>query len=249
MARQLVFINLCRLWVLALRFETNVASIVPRTHDVKSFRFPRPGLLDYKAGQFMFVTLKISGQDVRKPFSLSTSPTERNYIEFTKKLTGHPFSQRLDALKPDDQVTIEAPFGDFTFEGESGRIGLLSGGVGITPLRSICKFCTDMNLGTKVTLLYGNRTESDIVFRKDLEQMHAQNENLKVVFTLAEPEPNWDAYTGYINAEMIKKEIPEYPATVFYVCGPPSMVQAMENLLKTLDIPAENVKKENFAGY
>lgn len=232
-----------------MKFEARVTAIVQRTHDVKSFRFARPGTLVFKAGQFMFVTLKMDGQDARKPLSISSSPTERGYIEFTKKLTGHPFSARLAELKVGDPLTIEAPFGDFTFEGEFNSIALLSGGVGITPLRSICKFCTDMVLDTKITLLYGNRSESDIVFREDLERMCTQNKNLKVVFTLAQPGIDWKGYTGNIDIGMIKKEVPEYSEAAFYLCGPPAMVQAMENLLKTLRIPGENIKKENFAGY
>lgn len=232
-----------------MKFETNVADIIQRTYNVKSFRFPSISSLNYKAGQYMFVTLKIGDQEARKPFSISNSPTEKGYVEFTKKLTGHPFSNRLDALKVGDAVKIDAPFGNFTFEGEYERIGLLSGGVGITPLRSICKFCTDMKFNTEVTLLYGNRTDADIVFRQDLERMQRQNDNLKLVFTLAEPETNWEGYAGNIDAEMIRKEIPGYLETMFYVCGPPAMVHAMENLLKALNVPVENVKKENFAGY
>jgi len=232
-----------------MKFETSVADIIPRTYNVKSFCFARPGSLNFKAGQYMLVTLKIGEQEARKPFSISSSPTEKDYIEFTKKLTGHPFSDKLDALKLGDSVTVDAPFGNFTFEGESARIGLLSGGVGITPLRSICKYSTDMKLNTKVTLLYGNRTEADIVFRQELEKMQRENNNLKVVFTLAEPDANWEGYTGNIDADMIKKEVTEYPEIMFYVCGPPAMVQAMENLLKALGVPVGNVKKENFAGY
>ena len=232
-----------------MKFEARVGEIVPRTSSVKSFRFPRPSALDYKAGQYLIVTLKSGAQEMRKPLSISSSPTEKEYIEFTKKLTGHPFSERLNQLKIGDAVTIDAPFGSFTFEGEHEKIGLLSGGVGVTPLRSICKFCSDMKLGTKVTLLYGNRTEMDIVFRRELDQMQTQNDNFKVVFTLEEPESNWQGYKGDIDVEMIKKEIPDYSETVFYVCGPPGMVQAMENLLKALRVPAESVKKENFAGY
>jgi cytochrome-b5 reductase len=79
--------------------------------------------------------------------------------------------------------------------------------------------------------------------------MQQQLNNLKVVLTLAEPGTNWKGYKGYINAEMIQKEIPEYHENLFYVCGPPDMVQAMGNILKTLDVPLVNVKKENFAGY
>lgn len=203
----------------------------------------------YKAGQYMVVTLKIDEQESRKPFSISSSPTEKSFIEFTKKLTNHPFSKKLDALKVGDAATIDAPLGNFTFDAELKRIGLLSGGIGITPLRSICKFCTDLKLDTKVTLLYGNRTEEDIVFRQELEQMQSQNKNLKVVFTLAEPKETWQGYFGNIVAEMVKKEVPEYSKTIFYICGPPAMVQAMENLLKSLNVPAANVKKENFTGY
>jgi len=232
-----------------MKFETRVADVIPRTYNVKSFRFERPTSLSFKPGQYMFFTLKIGEQEARKPFSISSSPTESSHIEFTKKLTGHPFSNRLDVLKPGDPVTIDAPYGNFTFAGESERIGLLSGGVGITPLRSICKYCADMKLNTKVTLLYGNRTEEDIVFRQDLEQMRLQNGNFKLVLTLNEPRTSWEGYTRNIDAEMIKKEIPDYHETVFYVCGPPAMVQAMGNLLKTLDILDQNVKKENFAGY
>jgi ferredoxin-NADP reductase len=232
-----------------MKFETRVVDIDSRTYNVKSFRFVRANSLNFKAGQYLFVTLNIGEQQARKPFSISSSPTENGYIEFTKKLTGHPFSERLNTLKIGDLVLVEAPFGNFTFEGESERICLLSGGIGITPLRSICKYCTDMKLDTKVTLLYGNQTEADIVFRQDLEQMQRQNGKLKVVLTIAEPKTSWKGYTGNIDAEMIKKEIPDYHETVFYVCGPPAMVQAMEKLLKTLEVADENVKKENFAGY
>ena len=242
-------ISLTRSTVAAMKFETRVADIIPRTYNVKSFRFERPTSLNFKPGQYMLLTLRIGEQETRKPFSLSSSPTESSHIEFTKKLTGHPFSNRLDALKRGDPATVDAPYGNFTFQGESERIGLLSGGVGITPLRSISKYCTDMKLKTKVTLLYGNRTEEDIVFRQDLEQMRRQNRNFRLVLTLDEPKTGWEGHTGNIDAEMIKKQIQDYYETVFYVCGPPPMVQAMGSLLKTLDVPDKNVNKENFAGY
>ena len=232
-----------------MKFDTTVAEIIPRTYNVKSFRFARPSSLNFKAGQYMFLSVKVGGKETRKPLSISSSPTEPSHIECTKKITEHPFSKRLNDLKLGEAVTVEAPLGNFTFEGESERIGLLSGGVGITPLRSICKYCTDMKLKTKVTLLYGNKTEADIAFREDFEQMQKQYKSLKVVLALAEPEANWKGYTGYINAEMIRKEIPDYRETLFYVCGPPEMVQAMESILNTMDVPVGNVKKENFTGY
>jgi ferredoxin-NADP reductase len=235
--------------VAILRFETKVAEIIQRTYNVKSFRFARRPSLDYRPGQYLIVTLNIDGNEMRKPFSISSSPTEKDFIEFTKKLTGHLFSNKLDALKVGDAVTIDAPYGNFTFSDEFESIGLLSGGVGITPLRSICRYCTDLKLSTKVTLLYGNNTEEDIAFREDLEQMQKQNTNLKVVFTVAKPEQDWKGYTGYVTAEIVKKEIPDYSETIFYICGPPEMVHAMDSLLAALNVPLKSIKKENFAGY
>jgi NAD(P)H-flavin reductase len=79
----------------------------------------------------------------------------------------------------------------------------------------ICKYCTDMHLNTKITLLYGNRTENDIAFRKELETMQTQNKNLKVVFILNEASGGWKGATGLITADMIKRELPDYKKNVF----------------------------------
>jgi ferredoxin-NADP reductase len=232
-----------------MKFETYVKEIIPRTHNVTSFRFPRPAGLNYQPGQFLFVTLKADGKELSKHFSFSTSPTEKTHIEFTKKLSDSDFSSALKALKKGDWARIDAPYGKFTFEGEHEKIGLLGGGIGITPFISICKYCTDKRLDTKVTLLYGNRTENDIAFRKELEAMQEQNENLKVVFTLNEADSGWKGATGFINADMVKKEMPDYKETMFYTCGPPAMVEIMEKLVEQLGLPTTQLKREYFTGY
>ncbi len=232
-----------------MEFETTVKEIIQRTHDVKSFRFPRPPLFDYKPGQFMFVKIRIGKEKVQKPFSISSSPTEKSFIEFTKKLTDHEFSHALEAFKVGNWMGIDGPYGKFTFEGEYQKIAMLSGGVGITPLRSICRYCTDTLLDTEITLLYGNRTERDIVFRKELKEMQKQNDRLRVVLTVDKASEDWNGYTGMIDAEMIREAIQDYDERVFYICGPPGMVKAMEELLHSIGIPQASIKKENFAGY
>jgi len=232
-----------------MNFETNVKEIVRRTYNVTSFRFSRPTKLNYKAGQFFFITLKADGKELKKHFSFSSSPTEKTHIEFTKKLSDSDFSTALKALKKGDWARIEAPYGKFTFEGEHKKLGLLAGGIGITPFKSICQYCTDMRLDTKVTLLYGNRGENDIVFRKELEVLQRQNNNLKVVFTLNEPSSEWIGAKGVITSEMIKNQIPDYKETTFYTCGPPKMVDIMEKLVEQLGVPREQLKREYFTGY
>lgn len=233
----------------ALEFEVAVEEIIVRTYNVKSYRFARPRSFSYLAGQFTFVTVEIDEQKIRKPLTLSSSPTETDYIEFTKKLTGHPFSNGLDALKAGDKVRLDAPHGNFTLDEKSPSVTMLAGGMGITPMRSMCKYCTDMKLPYVVTLLYASNTEADIVFEREFEEMQSQNRNLKVVLALAEVGPGWKGRTGRISADMIREEVPDYLGTMFYICGPPAMVDAMRAVLRDLRVAEKNIRTEDLTGY
>jgi ferredoxin-NADP reductase len=232
-----------------VKLETEVKEILLRTHNVKSFRFLRPSRFEYKPGQFMFVTIKIGDREAKKHFTISSSPTESGFLEFTKKLTGHEFSNALDALKVGDWVQIDGPYGKFTLDEDLSKIGMLSGGIGITPLRSMIKYSTDMKLDCDITLLYANRTEEDIVFREELEGIQQKRGNLKVVFTLTGADENWTGYSRRIDKEMILKEIPDYKKRVFFTCGPPGLVTSMETLLKEVGISQDRIRKEYFPGY
>ncbi|MCW4007121.1 MAG: FAD-dependent oxidoreductase [Candidatus Bathyarchaeota archaeon] len=232
-----------------MKFETQVKEIIPRTDNVLSFRFPRPAALIYKPGQYLLVTIKANEKSLTKPLSLSSSPTEKEHIEFTKKLTDSEFSNALRALEVGDWVIIDAPYGTFTFEGESAKIVLLAGGIGITPFMSICRYCTDKRLNIKVTLLYGNRSEKDIVFRGELEALERRNRNLKVVFILNEASDSWKGAISVIDAGLVKKEVPDYRESLFYACGPPPMIQAMEKLIRDLGLPSTQLKLEVFTGH
>ena len=229
-------------------FEASVDDIIQRTHNVKSFRFSRPSSFSYEAGQFLFVTLNDGKKELKKHFTISSSPTE-DFIEFTKKLTGHEFSNLLDSLQVGDYVKIDAPYGKFVLDERQKKIAMLSGGIGITPLRAMCRYATDLHLNVNIVLLYGNETYEDIAFRQELEQMEKENQNLKVVHVLTKPHSSWNGYIGYIDAEAIQKEIPDYKQRTFYTCGPPGMVKAMKKLLNDLNVPNEQIKIENFSGY
>lgn len=99
-----------------MKFEERVIEIIYRSADVKSFRFPRPSEFSYKPGQYITIELEINGKRARKPFTLSSSPTDTEYIEFTKKLTGHEFSNALEQMDIGDKAVIEGPYGKLVFE-------------------------------------------------------------------------------------------------------------------------------------
>lgn len=236
-----------------VEFETQVSDIIQRATCVKSFRFGIKENVDFRAGQFFFVTIKIAEAERTKHFSFSNSPTEKGYVEFTKRITESEYSQALDRLKVGDWVKLKMSYGSFTFQGEYKRIAFLSGGIGITPIRSICKFVTDKGLPTEMTLLYGNNKEEDIIFRQDLDKIASVNKDMRVVYTLTSPDidrKKWPGRIGYIDEKMIKEEITDYKEMVFYICGPPKMVESLINILKNkLSVGEEKIKTENFTGY
>jgi len=232
-----------------VNYETTLQSVIQRTPNVMSLRFPRPEALEYKAGQFFFVTLKHEDKELKHHFSFSSSPTEKDHIEFTKKLSDSEYSSAMRSAKVGDWARIDGPYGQFTFEGEYPKITLLGGGIGITPFISIARNATDKGLSSRITLFYGCRTPTDIVFREEFEELAKRNSNLKIVFTVSEAPPDWKGATGNINMEMIKRELPDYKENIFYACGPPPMVKAMQALVESMGLTADKLKLEYFTGY
>ena len=228
--------------------SARVREVIQRTHNVKSVRLEVKDA-DFKAGQFMLVMLH-GNTALKRYLSISNSPTEKGYIEFTKKLTESDFSKELDSLEPGNSVKVEYPMGNFTLEDPKDKIVFLSGGIGITPIRSISKYVVDTNSGADIILLYGNQSLGDIVFKDDFAEMARQYPKLKVVHILCEPSPGMDCRIGLINKDIITKEVPDYMMRKFYICGPPAMVEAMKKMItKELMVPADRIVTENFQGY
>lgn len=233
-------------------FETKVSEIINRTYNVRSIRFALPEPMDFQAGQFMFVTLKSAGKELSHPLSISNSPTEKGFVEFTKKLSESEFSDYLRKLKVSDSCRLKLPFGQFTLKPEFKKIIFIAGGIGITPIRSMIKFAGDNRLDLKMKLLYSNHRPEDIVFKDDFVKMEAENPNLWVVHTITCPEeiPEWQGRRGYVNENLIKEIVPDYLDYVFYLCGPPRMTEAMVSMLKErLCVPPEKIVIEKFSGY
>jgi len=229
--------------------EARVKEVIQRTYNVKSVRLNLNSEIDFQAGQFLCVILK-TNPELKRYLSISNSPTEKGYLEFTKKLTQSDFSGVLDNLKPGDIVKLQYPFGKFTLRDDYKKIAFLSGGIGITPIRSISKFVVDKRLGMDIALIYANRTINDIVFRDDFEAMRKVYPKLKVVHVLSEATPGFNSLAGRIDSSIVKQEIPDYAERKFYLCGPPAMVEAMQKILTDeLAMPKEGIVTENFQGY
>lgn len=233
--------------------EVRVAEVIFRSKDVLSVRLAADGDMAYEPGQFLGVTLSGNGAELSRYLSFSSSPTETGYIEFTKRLTGSDFSTAMAGLRPGDAVKIKYPMGKFVLDETRPKHAFLAGGIGITPMRSMWKYAFDKKLPLDMVLLYGCRSVADLIFKTDFEDIAARDKRYKAVFSLdsADQAPaGWQGCCGYIDAAMIRREIPDHAERVFYLCGPTVMVKKMADILKgELAIPEANIRRESISGY
>jgi ferredoxin-NADP reductase len=232
-----------------MEFETTVAEIIRRNSEVKSFRFLRPASFQFLPGQFLMVTIRINGEKKTEYFSISSSPTESEYIEFTKRITSHEFSTALDNLQVGDTVYLNGPYGEFTFTGEYPKVVMIAGGIGITPFMSMIGYCTDNTIPAAITLLYGNRSEESTAYKEELAALMQKNSNMRIVHCLSRPEETWKGRRGHLDLTTIREEVPDYKDASFYLCGPPALVEDLERVLLAEKIPEDRVHVESFLGY
>ncbi|MFH1645130.1 MAG: FAD-dependent oxidoreductase, partial [Candidatus Omnitrophota bacterium] len=227
--------------------EAKVIDNIQRTHNVRSVRVELKEPAGFQAGQYMYVTID-NDITLSRYLSISNSPTETGFLEFTKKITDSDFSKRVISLEPGELIHIKYPLGSFVYDESFSKIAFLSGGIGITPIRSICKYLIDSKKDVDVVLLYGNRSSGDIVFREDFTGLSKNSAALKVVHILEDTEDE-KFKRGRIDSQLVKELIPDYLERKFYICGPPAMVSAMHGMLQEeLVVSEQNVITENFEG-
>lgn len=243
--------NAVLLKIRMINSEFTIIETKQETHDVKSIKLSFNGdKFDYKPGQYMRMELDVQDPENgnTRPLSIASSPTE-DFLLFSTKISQSLFKQKLNGLQIGDKVKIKGPIGVFILKEDAEEIMFLGGGIGITPFRDMIKYATDKKLPIKLTLLYSNKTPADIVYKDEWPVFERENPNLKVVNTITDDATNWDGRNGRINEAMIREFCSDLNNILFYICGPPGMVDGLSNLLKTMNVPQQNVKIEKFVGY
>ena len=241
------------------RFDPRLTLALARreqvTADTVCFWFDPVRPVSFQPGQFFEWTLLHPHPDrngVRRYFTIASSPTESRLLLATK--IGNPpstFKQALLNLKAGEKITVANLEGEFLLPKDPKRACVfIAGGIGITPYRSMIKYMLDKGLSRPITLLYSNRSAEDIVF-KDIFDQAEKAIGLKVVYTLTGKNvpADWRGKTGYITAELIREEVPDYQERVFYISGPEPMVMAFERMLAGMGVRGSNVKRDYFPGY
>ncbi|MGZ3898967.1 MAG: FAD-binding oxidoreductase [Bacteroidia bacterium] len=237
-----------------------VKDIRRETADSVSIAFDVPPTLQiayqYKQGQYITLKLNINGEEVRRSYSLCTSPHCENELRVAiKEVPGGKVSTYVNkTLKVGDVVDVMTPMGSFYTSlngGSKKKYILFAGGSGITPMMSILKSTLYIEKQSTVTLIYANRNEDSTIFKKEIDNIDAANKNLNVVYVYDAPkEKISDLQTGLISKEKAKSLLESFDglnADEYFICGPGPMMENVKAALEELKVPKEKIHIEYFA--
>ena len=241
--RKLMFMSELNGWM-------EITHIIQETPDTKTIRVKLAELLDFIPGQFVMLglNLDVAGEKklVKRAYSIASSPA-KDYLELTFNIYPQgQLSPHLYNLKKGDTVYIEGPYGKFTFkENQTMEAVFLAAGAGLTPLMSMIRHVVDKKLKMKWTLLYSAKKPENIIYKKELEEIE-KSKKAKISITITRPEDTgWPGLTGRIDAEKVKSSA-NLDNSIFYICGPPDMVEGTVKILEGLGVPKDRINREQW---
>jgi ring-1,2-phenylacetyl-CoA epoxidase subunit PaaE len=233
-----------------------VLAVRPETADTRTLVLaPADGLpLPYRAGQYLTLVHHEHGQEVRRSYSLSSSPALHEPLAITvKRIANGLLSRRLvDRVQPGDALLTSGAAGLFTLPEDLGgvrQVWLLAAGSGITPLFSLLKTLLATQPALPVVLVYSNHSPATAIFRAELEQLAAGHPEQLRIEWLYSNAPN--LARAHLYKELLEALVRQHAAgppeqLLAYVCGPLNYMRMCTYALRELQVPAEQIRRENF---
>ena len=231
-----------------LRSKNEVAS------ETMEFHFEKPAGFTFKAGQFADYTLinpsETDTEGDTRGFSLG-APCEEEII-FTTRMRDTAFKRSLKKMPVGTEVVFDGAYGSFTLQNNTKIPAVfLSGGIGITPMRSIILQATHDKTAHKIFLFYANKTPKDAAYLDELADAQKANTNFKLIASMTDVDgsKDWKGETGFFTKEMLQKYIGDLTLPIYYISGPASMVTSIRKTLNEIGIDDDNIRTEEFSGY
>jgi len=199
----------------------------------------------------------IAEEPIFRAYSLANPPSEKNILRFTVRIATPPpgvaeaspgvGSSYIFNLKPGDRVILSGPYGNFFVKETDREMCFVGGGAGMAPLR--CHILHQLNtLQTKrkMTFWYGARSKQELFFAEEFRDLEKNFDNFSFHVALSQPKPedNWEGLTGYIHQCLHDNYLSQHedPTEVeYYLCGPPMMIDAIEDMLDNLGVESEMI--------
>jgi ring-1,2-phenylacetyl-CoA epoxidase subunit PaaE len=237
-----------------------VKDIRRETADAVSVAFEVPPVLQiayqYKQGQYITLKMNIAGEELRRSYSICTSPHSENELRVAvKEVADGRASKYINReLKVGDSIDVMTPMGNFYTPLNGGvkkKYVLFAGGSGITPMMSILKSTLYIEKQSTITLVYANKNEACTIFKEEIDTIAAKNPHLKVLYVFDTPKQKIsDLQTGIISSEKAVALLESFgglDADDFFICGPGPMMENVKTALENLKIPKEKIHIEYFS--
>jgi len=242
------------------KFHTlKVAEVRQETEDCVSILFETPSNLadsyGFISGQYLTLKTTIDGEEVRRSYSLCSTPESDELRVAVKLVEQGKFSTYANTmLKAGMELDVMTPSGNFnliTEQGASKNYILFAAGSGITPIISILKTILNNEPESTITLFYGNKGFNSIIFREELESLKNYNmSNFRVVHVLSRESLGNDIQKGRIDeakaTELFKVFNGEQKVDAVYICGPESMIHGVKDSMQNLGVDSSKVHFELF---
>jgi ring-1,2-phenylacetyl-CoA epoxidase subunit PaaE len=214
--------------------------------------------LEFRPGQFLSVDVTIDGERLRRAYSLASAclPDVPVHVTVKRIENGRVSNHLNDTVQEGDELAVLGPSGSFTVEPrevDERHLVMIAGGSGITPIMSILETVLRVDNRSRVTLIYGNRSWDDVIFRDRLAALCDEfSERLVVDHVLKHPAETWSAGRGLLSSEVLETRlgalgIQDDGLIRYFVCGPTPMIEAAHEALRNREVDADRVAEERFA--
>lgn len=225
-------------------FPARIAAIEAATPSIRTLTLEIDDpAFRFLPGQWVELTVAIDGRPHTAGYSVTTSPLRRGRIELAVKASRtHPVAKWIHGqARVGERVQVSQGQGPFVYVPEmSDNLVLIGGGVGVTPLLAIFRHVRDAGLATRVHLVYSVADSREILFRDELEAAARTHANLRVSFTVTHPDADWHGASGRIDpTKLAAIDTPD--DTLFYLCGPPGMVEDLSAMLHDRGVPMSRI--------
>lgn len=187
-------------------------------------------------------------------FTISSSPTNQEFITITTRIIQSSFKITLGNLSPGTNVQFDGPWDDLNFdELDTSPHVFLAGGIGITPYHSILQYVIDRNIKTDMILFVSWKNFDEMIFDDFFRNANNHLDNFSYVPTVTEENEMsadvWDGEKGRIDEKMIRKYVSDITKSKYFFSGPPAMVKTLKETVVGMGVPKEKIIAEEFEGY
>lgn len=230
--------------------KARVVEIRDETADVKSYLLkPNARFGRFAPGAYVTLRLTIDGKPVQRAYSLSSAPKRDGLISITvKRVPGGLVSNWLaDHVAVGDVLTLGAPEGQFLLPVQPApALLMISAGSGITPVMSMLRHLVRTRSTAAVTFLHFARSDQDVIFARELQQIAADCPHVKVVTCVEQAGPGWQGPRGRFSEDLLEESAPDFRGMQTFLCGPAPFMRAVMQTLERTGADLSQLRFERF---